>query len=118
MFPFLQIQIDLRERAQDGDLQGVADSDYTATGQTLLYGLVTNLLTLAMVIGALIAFAFLVLGGIEWITSGGDKSKIDKAREKLTGSIIGLLVLASTVALFMIIQRFLGISVLPFGPQP
>jgi hypothetical protein len=76
--------------------------------------LVSGLISAVMVIGALLVLLYLIWGAIDWITAGGDSGKIQKAREKITQSVIGIIVLASTIALFTFIQRFLGISVLNF----
>ena len=45
---------------------------------------------------------------MEWITSGGDKGKTESARNKITAAIIGLIVLASSWAVLMLILGFLG----------
>ena len=73
-----------------------------------------RLLTGILVIAAILLLIYLIWGAIEWITAGGDKSKIEKARDKITQSIIGVIVLASVLAIFSAVQRFLGIEVLTF----
>lgn len=75
----------------------------------------SGLMSAVMVIGAILVFAFLIWGGIEWITSAGDKSKLESARNKIQNSLLGLIVLAATTALFMLIQQFLDICVLRIG---
>ncbi len=71
-------------------------------------GLISSLLTLIMIIAAILVFLYLILGGIEWITSGGDKSKTESARNKITSAIIGLVVLAASWALLQFALNFLG----------
>ncbi|MBP7774871.1 hypothetical protein KA078_03710 [Candidatus Woesebacteria bacterium] len=56
-------------------------------------------LTVVMVIAILLVLLYLVLGGIEWITSGGEKSKTEAARNKITAAVIGIIILASAYAL-------------------
>ncbi len=56
-------------------------------------------LTLVMVIAILLVLLYLVLGGIEWITSGGEKGKTEAARNKITAAVIGIIILASAYAL-------------------
>jgi hypothetical protein len=68
-----------------------------------------------MGVGALLVFLYLVWGAISWITSGGDKAKTEKARNQMTQAVIGLIVLASTLVIFMLLQQFLGIEVLNFA---
>jgi len=70
--------------------------------------LINSLLNFVMVIAALLVFVYLLWGGIEWITSGGDKGKTESARNKITAAVIGLIVLAASYAILLIILRFLG----------
>jgi cytochrome bd-type quinol oxidase subunit 2 len=70
--------------------------------------LVNGVLSFVMVIAALLVFMYLILGGIEWITSGGDKGKTESARNKITAAVIGLVILAASYAILLIVLRFLG----------
>lgn len=70
--------------------------------------LITALLNFVMLIAALLVFLYLIWGGIEWITSGGDKSKTESARNKITAAIIGLIVLAASYAILQLALNFLG----------
>lgn len=65
-------------------------------------------LQVVMVIALLLVFGFLIMGGIEWITSGGEKSKTESARNKITSAVIGLIVLAAAYAVFTLMLHFLG----------
>jgi hypothetical protein len=111
------IKLQLGQEAIDQNLPGTAgieageEGAYTASF-ALLIG---SLMSLAMAIGALIVFLQLIWGGIEWITAGGDSGKLQKARDRIMQAIIGLIVLGSVVALFTLLQNFLGICILDFG---
>ncbi|MCB9801833.1 MAG: hypothetical protein H6774_01970 [Pseudomonadales bacterium] len=65
---------------------------------------------MAMAIAALLVFVYLIWGGIEWITSGGDKGKTESARNKITAAIIGLIILAASYALLRIALEFIGVD--------
>ena len=41
----------------------------------------------------IIALIFLLRGSLSWISSAGDKEKLDKARKTITSAVIGLLIL-------------------------
>jgi len=75
---------------------------------TLISALVGTLLILA----ALITFVYLILGGIQWITSGGDKAAMEAARNKITHAIVGLVIVGSAWAIMALVQNFLGISII------
>jgi hypothetical protein len=70
--------------------------------------LFNNLLRVALVIAALLVFAYLILGGFQWITSGGEKAKTEAARNKITSAIIGLVILAASYAILTLVLNFLG----------
>lgn len=67
-------------------------------------------------IGAFIIFAFIVtvfyflLGGFEWITSGGDKAKLQSARDKITNALIGMIIVGASWAIMTLVGGFLGIQ--------
>lgn len=75
---------------------------------------VSSLMRVVMLAGVLVAFVFLILGAIEWITSGGDKGKVESARGKITNAVIGLIVLAAVTAILTLVQDFLGVSFINF----
>lgn len=70
--------------------------------------LINAVLSFVMVIAALLVFMYLIWGGIEWITSGGDKGKTESARNKITAAILGLVVLAASYAILLIALNFIG----------
>ncbi|HOZ03075.1 MAG TPA: hypothetical protein PKX78_01100 [Candidatus Woesebacteria bacterium] len=73
-----------------------------------LGSIITTMLSFVMAIAALAVFLYLIWGGFEWITSGGDKNKAEQARTKITTAVIGLFVLASSYALLRLILNILG----------
>jgi hypothetical protein len=70
----------------------------------------SSMLNVVMLIAALLVFGYMIWGGIEWITSGGDKSKAESARNKLTAAIIGLVIVAASYAIVTMVVQFLGFS--------
>jgi len=76
-------------------------------------------LTLAFIIAVITVLAMLIWGAFEWITSGGDKDSVGKARSRIINALIGLAVLAIAFALFQVAGQFLGFNVLNFNiPEP
>lgn len=74
---------------------------------------VTNLLLVVALVGA---FIYLIIGGIQWVTSGGDKSALENARNRITNAILGLVIVAAAWAIWILVGAFFGIDVknLPF----
>lgn len=72
--------------------------------------LISFVLRVVLAIGALLVFGYLVMGGIEYITSGGEKGKTESARNKITAAIVGLIILAASWAVLNLALSFLGLG--------
>lgn len=75
-------------------------------------GVLSNALTIAYVVGALAVLFYLVLGAFKWITSGGDKEAVGKARATITHALIGLAVLALAWMIVVVVGAVLDINIL------
>jgi hypothetical protein len=73
--------------------------------------LVSNVVNALLIIAALAAFIFLVLGGIQWITSAGDKAGMEAARNKITHAVVGLIIVAAAYAIMLLLGSFLGLDI-------
>ena len=66
-----------------------------------------------MTVIAFIWFIFtLFIGAIGWLTSGGDKVKVQEAQKKITTAIIGLVIVISAIFLIKIIEVIFNINIL------
>ena len=74
--------------------------------------MLTSLLNIVLTVGVIAVLLFLIMGGIGWITSGGDKSKTENARNQITSAVIGLVILVSAWAILQFVQTLLDIEVL------
>ncbi len=63
-----------------------------------------------ILVAGLATLIYLLLGGVQWISSGGDKGKIEEARNKITGGIVGLGIVASAWAVYLLVDYFFGIG--------
>ncbi len=81
---------------------------------TELGPLIQSGISIAVIIAAILTFAFLVWGGIQWITSGGDKGKYEEARNRITAALIGLAIVALAWLVIKLVTYFFGIPD-PFG---
>lgn len=89
------------EIAQPGNVK------ITELGQLISAGVGTLL-----IVAALLAFLYLILGGIQWITSGGDKTGMEAARNKITHAIVGLIIVGAAWAIMTLVQNFLGVTII------
>lgn len=69
-------------------------------------------------VGGVAFIIFLVWGGIEYLTSGGDKAKIDDASKKISSSVIGVAILVGSYAVTFFIEKVFKINILqPIFPN-
>jgi hypothetical protein len=78
------------------------------TGLTI-GGIVAALLKLALIIAAIVFFFILVIGGIRWIVSGGDKAQTEAARGQITAALVGLVIVFAAWAIAQLIGTFFNI---------
>lgn len=67
-------------------------------GETLDSALSSILKAIILIMG-LVAVVFIIVGGVNYITSGGDATKVKKARETILYAVIGLLICALAFAI-------------------
>ncbi len=83
---------------------------------------ITNLATagvsVAMVIGILLSLVYLVYGGMFWIQSRGDKTKLDKARRIILFAVIGVVVMALSLVAVNALTAALGVGSIYNGAAP
>lgn len=72
--------------------------------------LVSGLIRILVIGAAVIFFIWLVLGGIRWITSGGDKAKTEEARNQITAALVGLVVVFSAWAIAQLIKTLFDVN--------
>lgn len=71
-------------------------------------------ISLILIVAGLVAFVYLLLGGIKWITSGGDKGQLEAARNQIIQALIGLIVVFAAWGIIVLFQKLTGIC-LGFG---
>jgi hypothetical protein len=64
-----------------------------------------------MTIGAGIWFIFMFLvGGYTWMTSMGDKHRLEEARDRIVNALIGLVIVVGGWAMLALVGQFFGID--------
>lgn len=79
-------------------------------GYTCIWNLISNIISVAFIVGAVATFVFLVLGGMNWLTSSGDKTKVEAAQKMISNALIGLAIIAASWAVYTIVLEFFGID--------
>lgn len=98
-------------------LPGALGSGGNDTGPAALGSIISSLVGVFLILSFMAALLYMLLGGFDWITSGGDKAKLQSARDKITNSLVGLVVVGASWAVMMIVSNFMGID-FPNLPVP
>ncbi len=69
-------------------------------------GIIGTAIIVIFIIAIVIALLWLVIGGIKWITSSGDSSKVEAARNQIIAAVIGLVIVFLS---FFILNFVLGL---------
>jgi hypothetical protein len=73
---------------------------------------------LAFLIGTLVFFFIMIIGAIQWIVSGGDKTALENARGKILNALVGVILLFSLFALLKVVEHFFDINILALDIGP
>lgn len=90
---------------------GSGISDYTSVMETLI----SNVLVVLTAVAGISFALYFLLGGLNWITAGGQKDKIETAKSMMTNGAIGLIVITVSYSVVWIVSTALGLKVLEPG---
>lgn len=71
---------------------------------------IKNIVVFFVMLAVVIALVYLLYGGIKWITSHGDKTQVEEARNHIMAAIIGLIVVFLAIFLLSIILAAFGVD--------
>lgn len=92
----------------------LSDRLKTMPGDIFLNNFLRTGINLILLIGAVIFFFVLTSGGVKWISSSGDKAKLESAQKQISSGLVGLAILFSTFVIMKLIETLFGISLLQF----
>lgn len=87
-------------------------AEFAKLGDITFPEIIRGLVGLALVIAAIVFFFILVIGGIRWILSGGDKAQTENARNQITAALVGLVIVFAAWAIVQLIETFFGVQIL------
>lgn len=80
--------------------------------------LIANALQIVFIAAALAVLVYLVIGAFRWITSGGDKDAIGKARGTIVNALIGLAILALAFFITVLFGQIFGVDIIHLPKVP
>ncbi len=79
----------------------------TQAGELTIAYILATLLRLALVVAGILLLLYIVVGGIQWLTSGGEKTALAAARDRITAAFIGLVLIVLVVVIIEFINQVL-----------
>lgn len=77
-------------------------------GEAGINQVLSSIINIIMAVGGVIFLFMIVIGAFQWITSGGDKEAVQKARSRITNAIIGIAILALSFVIVNVIGQITG----------
>lgn len=69
-------------------------------GNTSLVGFLSNIVNVILIIVSIVAVLYLIWGGIQYITAGGDADRASKGRVTITNAIIGIIIILAAFLIY------------------
>lgn len=79
------------------------------SSENLLGKIISSSIGMMLALAGILAFFFLITGGIQWITSSGDKANLEAARNRIMHAILGLVLVTASWAIMTLVFQWLGI---------
>jgi hypothetical protein len=89
-----------------------SEGPFTGAGTLTISGIIQWAIVAILTVAAIIFFFMLILGGIRWIMSGGDKANTEAARNQITAALIGLIIIFAAWAILALLNTIFGINLL------
>jgi hypothetical protein len=74
--------------------------------------IIASLWRAVVILGGIALLLYLVWGGLQWVMAGSDKSKVENAQKRIENAVIGMVILAASVAIVYFLQEVIGIDIL------
>lgn len=88
------------------------DSSTPTLAANVLAQYIGVLWSTAITLGGLAVVIYLLVGGFYWITAGGEKGKVEEAKERIMQAMIGFAVLSAAAAVSVFIGDAFGLNLL------
>jgi hypothetical protein len=74
-----------------------------------------NLISALLAFSGVVAVVLIVLGGIQFLTSGGDPIKVEKARKTIMFAVIGFALVLLSFVIMKVVSTITGVQCQVFG---
>jgi hypothetical protein len=92
-----------------GGTLGTGGNEKSGVNVAILLG---TFIRVMVIIGSLGFVLYFVIGAVNWITSGGDKGKLETAKQSIINALTGLVILLALVAITTFLKDVFQIDLL------
>jgi hypothetical protein len=93
-------------------LSGAIDASTDTTTLNSIEDFISMIIGFMTVLAGLFFLFYAIMGGVNWITAGGDSGKIEKARNQIVQGVIGMVVIVSAYLVIGVVGSIIGIDIL------
>lgn len=108
-----------KQIANLGSFKPPVENEFTQTSKggefwafTNLEKIISNTIGLMTVIAGLFFLYQFVIAALNWVTSGGEKGKLESARNQMLNATIGLIIVIGAYSIIGVIGRVVGLDLL------
>lgn len=101
----------MNKLAQAGTIQLNPGGEFSNIQNATVPNIISNSITIILIVAAIVFFFMLIWGGIRWILAGGDKANTEAARGTVTSALIGLIIVFSAWAIAQLLSGLFGINI-------
>lgn len=106
-----------------GEIDGPSGFDPDVTGNSVTAGaqivkLISSVIGFLTIVAGLGFFLYFLLGGLSWLTAGGERDKVEKAKNQMTNAAIGLIIVIAATTISALVGQVLGIDILFINQTP
>lgn len=88
-------------------LKGLVEEEAKTPGGGISF-FFSNLITLIYGVATLVLIFMLLWGAWDWMTSGGEKEKLESAQRRIVNAVVGLMLFAVAFAVIQVLGQFTG----------
>lgn len=91
-------------------LEGISGTGGNSMAINVFTRFISSVIGILTVVGILWFIFILITGAISWMSAGGDKGKLESAKQRITTGIVGLTILVIATFVIDLIGNIIGIG--------
>lgn len=92
--------------------EGVKTIGGTGSAGAALVSFLTMLIGFLTTLAGLMFLIYFIVAALSWVTSGGDKGKVEHAQQQMTNAALGLIIVIAAYGIVGIVGGVVGLDIL------